>query len=157
MVTLYLVFALCGFLETWALLMLWGYSAGPINAVPYITLVGGLILILVSAPLAVFMPRFSVASALLACALMFVWPASIFVSESGLSGLMVAAPPLVAAGFATWHLRSTRHSTGQGIAPARWLRIVLAVVPAILFCLVFNAPLVLGILLAGPPGSGGGE
>jgi hypothetical protein len=152
-VSLFLVFAVCGFIATWALLMLWGFSAGAINAVPYVTLVGSMVLMLVSAPLALFVPRFSAATAVLASLLLLVGPASTVAFDSDPSGLLFAIPPLVAAAVASRHVRRTRESKWLTLAarPALWLRIVLAAVPVTVFCLAFNAPRVLALLLAGPP------
>jgi hypothetical protein len=152
--SLFLVFAICGFLEAWALLMMWGFSAGPTNAVPFVTLVGALILLLISAPLALFIPRLSSAIAILASTLLLVWPAAIVISDSDPSGLLFAIPPVIAATVAAWRVWRTRHSKWLAFAarPALWLRVILAAVPAVVFCLVFNAPLVLALLLSGPPG-----
>src|SRR5207249_2510027 len=37
--TLFAVCLVSGLVEPWALLMLWGFSAGPVNAMPFVTLI----------------------------------------------------------------------------------------------------------------------
>ena len=149
--TSFLVFIVCAYVELFALLTLWGVSAGPTNAVPFIALLGCLILLLVASPLVMFLPRVGSATAILGSSLVLVWPLSFLMSDAGAALLVL--PPAVAIAVAGWALWRTRHQPWLMLAskPRLWLRVALAVVPVGLFCFAFNAPLVLALLLDGPP------
>ena len=146
-----LVFIVCAYVELFFLLTLWGVSAGPTNAVPFVALLGCLILLLVAAPLVMFLPRVSSATAILGSVLVLVWPLSFLASDAGAALLLL--PPAVAMALAGWGLWRTRHLPWLMSAskPRLWLRVALATVPVALFCFAFNAPAVLALLLAGPP------
>jgi hypothetical protein len=49
--TFFFLLLVSGMLELWALLFMWGFSAGPHNAIPFITLIGCITLLFVAAPL----------------------------------------------------------------------------------------------------------
>ena len=58
------IYALAGFIEIWFLLFFWGFSNGPVDAYPYVALLGCLILLLLAAPLALFLDRIAAAIAI---------------------------------------------------------------------------------------------
>src|SRR5689334_14957055 len=132
---------------------MWGFSAGPVNAVPYVALVGGIMLLLVAAPVSLFLARVGAVVALLGSVLVLVWPLAVAVSEADASALVFAAPPVVAGGLAAKRLRGTVQTPWLVLSggPPIWLRVLLSALPFALFLGFFNAGLVLAILLAGPP------
>lgn len=147
----FLVFLTCGLVELWALLVMWGFSAGPVNSAPYVALIGCLLLLLAAAPLALFLTRVSAAVALVGAAMALAWPVAIAFEESVIRTLPFAALPTLAAAAASWRLWRTRRKPWltKVVRPRLWVRIVLCTLPVVLFISVFNARLVLAILWPG--------
>jgi hypothetical protein len=147
------VYLLTGLLELWALLLVWGFSAGPVNATPFVALIGCLILMLIASPLVLFLSRLSALFALVGAALVLAWPAAFVREEPIVEALLVMALPVIAFGVAARHLWGTRHISwfATVTTPRLWVRVVLGGAPVILFVLLFNAPLVLALVWAGPP------
>lgn len=139
--TLFFVFLICGLGELWALLVTWGFSAGAANAVPFVTLVGRLALLLLAAPLALFLRRLTAAIALPGAAAALTWPIGIALDESAI----VATAAIV-------RLWRTRHAAWFAVVskPTMWVRVALTALPLALFFVLFNVWAVLALLLAGP-------
>ena len=57
MIKLYLSYFLYGFTMFYANMVLWGFSAGPINIIPYITLVSSILLFAIASGLSLFYPK----------------------------------------------------------------------------------------------------
>ena len=151
--TLFAVFLVSGLLELWGLLMLWGFSRGPVNAMPLVTLVGCLLLLLIASPLALFLPRVSPVVAAIGAALVLTWPVAIARAEPVIQALPFAVLPITVMGFAAWQLWRTRQLPWLVTVskPRLWIRVGLCCVPVALFVVLFNARLVLALLWAGPP------
>jgi hypothetical protein len=150
----FFVFALSGFWGTWLILFFWGFTAGPANAAPYFGLIGDLLLLLVAAPTALFVPRIAACLGSVGAACTLLLPLFFRVPGMDLSGALLGyGPPLlvvVIAALTLWRMRL------QGwFVFARWphlaLRVPIALVPLVGFPFCFNAPLVFQLLLAGPP------
>ena len=152
-IVLSLLYGVAGFLDLWFLLTLWGFTNGPIDAIPYVALVGCLLLLLLAAPLAVLIDRVgavvAIPGAVLACA----WALAALREGSVWDALVIAGLPLLAIAFAATHLWLTRKRRWLSIpsTPPLRVRIGVAVVPLVVFGTLFNAKLVLGLVLAGPP------
>ncbi|MCI0404642.1 MAG: hypothetical protein L0Z48_01865 [candidate division Zixibacteria bacterium] len=150
--SLFFVFLFCGLGELWALLVMWGFSAGAANAVPFVTLVGCLALLFLAAPLALFLRRLAAAIALPAAAVALTWPIGIAFFESAIGAVAFAVLPATAMTVAIVSLWRTRHAAWFTVVskPAMWLRVALAALPVLLFFVLFNVRAVLALLLAGP-------
>jgi hypothetical protein len=152
-IALSLLCGVAGFLDLWFLLTLWGFTDGPIGAIPYIALVGCLVLLLLAAPLAVVIDRVGAAVAILGATLACAWalPA---VRGGGVWALLIfAGLPLFVGAFAAAHLWVSRKRRWLSVpsTPPVLVRIGFAAVPLVVFGTLFNAKLVLGLVLAGPP------
>lgn len=151
--TLFVVSLTCGILELWLLLFFWGFSAGPTNAAPFIALVGCFTLLFAAAPLALFFERISGLFGMVGAALTLTWPVAAAFDSSTVEVFVVAVLPSAALGAAAWRLWRTRQIRWLAAVstPPLWVRAVLAGLPVALFVMLFNAKLILAILLTGPP------
>jgi hypothetical protein len=147
--------AICGIAQLWALLMLWGFSAGPIHSGPFVALVGCFVLSFAAAPFSLFMARLGAVFALLGGALMLAWPVAGVLDGSVIDVLPFMALPIAAIGVAGWRLWRTRESPWltRVSKPSFWIRLALCGLPFALFVLIFNVRAVIALLLAGPPNS----
>jgi hypothetical protein len=120
---------------------------------PFVTLVGCLILLLMASPLALLLTRVSAAFAIVGAALLFAWPVAIARSEPIIQALPFAVLPTIVLGLAAWQLWRTRRRSWLATVstPRLWVRVALCCIPAASFCVLFNARIVLALLLAGPP------
>src|SRR5262245_64954002 len=128
----FIVFALTGFATVWTNTFFWGFTAGPVNAIPYFALVGGLLLFVVGSAVALFLPRLGSLLALIACALIVSWPLFILVQEHDASGVAVCgAPAVIAAAVRAFFFFATPgHPFFATSRPPFWgLRLVLVVLP----------------------------
>jgi hypothetical protein len=145
----FIIYAISGFCVVWLNLLLWGFTGGPVNYIPYFALIGGLLLFIVSAPIAIFLPRIAAGLALIGSALVIPWPLLILFQESDWSGVAICGvPPVVAAttaGFKLWRTRSQHWFTGRE-SPHFILRVAIALTPVIAFVSYFNAPLVIKLV-----------
>jgi hypothetical protein len=149
----FIVFALTGFATVWINTFFWGFTVGPVNAIPYLALVGGLLLFIVVSAVALFLPRLGSLLALIACALIIPWPLFILLQEHDASGLAVCGAPAVVAGaVATFYFIRRRGQPlfGTRTSPHWGLRLVIAVLPLVVFALCFNALLVLEVVVRYP-------
>jgi hypothetical protein len=151
--TLFALSLACGILELWALLTMWGVTAGPINAVPVLALLGSLVLLLVAAPLALFLSRIGAIIGLVGALLAITWPVAIVLQERRGDSLLLAIPAASVLVAAIWRLRRTRGTPWWALVtvPSLWLRVALSTVPVIAFISLFNALPVLALLTAGSP------
>jgi hypothetical protein len=152
-VTQFIVFALTGFATVWINTFFWGFTAGPVNAIPYFALVGGLLLFIVVSAVALFLPRLGSLLALIACALIIPWPLFILVQEHDASGVAICgAPAIVVGAFAAFCFIRSRGQPllGTRVSPHWALRLVIAVLPLLAFALCFNALLVLEVVVRYP-------
>jgi hypothetical protein len=92
-------------------------------------------------------------TATLASGLLATWPAYVGAAEHDSSALVLAMAPFLAATVAIQFMWRSRHSRWLFVPaePPIWLRVALAAVPAFVFFVLFDAKLVLALLLAGPP------
>ncbi len=152
---LFFIFLTSGFFELCLLLFFWGYSAGPMNAVPFVTLIGCFILMFAAAPLALFFKRISALVALVGAALAFSWPVAAAFDSSIPDVLILSVLPVITFSAAIWRSWQTRQSLWLATVSTSplwlWVRIVLLGLPVALFVSLFNSKLVLGLLLVGPP------
>src|SRR5438128_2347428 len=81
----FVIYTVCGFSIVSLDLMMWGFTGGPVNAIPYLALVGGLLLFTVLPGIALFLPRLAACVALLAAALILPWPLFVLFEEHDLS------------------------------------------------------------------------
>lgn len=147
----FLIYLVTGVGELWLLLFFWGFSGGPANAVPFVTLVGCLVLMLAAA-LALFFKRLSALVALVGAALALTWPVAAAFDSSIFDVLALALSPVVALGIAAWRIRHTRQSRWLAAVstPSLWVRIVLLGVAMVLLVRLINMELVLGLFLPAP-------
>ena len=147
----FLVFVLCGFGEMWLLLSMWGIAT-PINAVPFVALVGCLTLIFVAAPLALFFVRLSAAVGILSAAVIRAWPAIVW-RKSMLDGAELGALPITALIVGIVYLWRSRHDRWLAAVagPPLWARAAIIAIPVTVFVVVFDARAVLALILAGAP------
>ena len=150
---MFFAFMFCALLELWPLLMMWGFSAGPVNIAPFLVLVGCFLMMFLAAPLSLFIRRVGALIGLVASTLILAWPVAVAAMESDLSALILAVPPAVAAGVAIRGLLRARGTRwlARVSTPDVWVRVAMSALPFILFCTLFNARLVVALLLAGPP------
>ena len=147
------VYAISGFAVLWLNLMMWGFTAGPVNATPYLALVGALTLFTVAPGIALFVPRIAACLALVAAALIIPWPLFVWFKEHNLSGLaMFGTPPLIVAGLAAFHIWQTRRENWLKLrtTPLWAVRLAVAILPLIALALLFNASLVLELVFRYP-------
>jgi len=149
----FVVFAICGFVIVFINTFFWGFTAGPASAIPYFALVGGLLLFVVASGVVLFLPRLGSLLALIAFVLIIPWPLLILVREHDASGVAVCGgPPLIASTVALVQLvRSRAQPLLVGRTSPHWaVRLVIAIVPLVIFVLYFNARLVLEIIIRYP-------
>lgn len=151
--SLFFVFLICGLGELWALLFMWGFSAGVVNAVPFVTMLGCLVVLFLATPLALFFARPAAVIAVLGAAVTLTWPVGIALHESVIGAVPFAVLPATALSVGIIRLWRTRHDgwLAPVSKPAVWLRVALVGLPIALFVVLFNVRAVLALLLAGPP------
>jgi hypothetical protein len=147
------VYAIAGFIELWLLLLAWGFSRGPVDALPYLALIGCLALVLLAAPMALFTPRIAAALALPSALLAFAWPVRAVQDGSIGGALLIGGLPMAAVVVAVRELRVSlaRRGVSQRSGSHLLMRVGLALLPILGFGLMFNVRLVLALVLAGPP------
>jgi len=143
-----------GLCIAWLNLSMWGLSNGPANAVPYFALIGSILLLVLASSLALFLPRIADSVALASVLCVLPWPAMILLHEHSPGGFaFLSLATLFAAMVAAGHLLKTRRE--KWLVARGWPRLIvrvpLAFLPAASFILIFNARLVLKLLLEGPP------
>jgi len=147
------VYALFGFIELWLLLFMWGFSRGPATSLPYFALIGCLTLVLMAAPLALFVERLASALAVPGALLAFAWAVSALGEGSLPGAVLLGALPAIPCALAVRHLWSSR--ADRWLFHPSWPRLSvragLAVLPVAAFLLAFNERLVLALVLDGPP------
>jgi hypothetical protein len=146
---LYTIYMICGFVILWINLTLWGVTAGPVNILPYLSVVASLLLFVVFSDLALFFPRLASCGAVLAAVTMIPAPIWILLNEKDLSGVaMFGVPPAVSLCLAGIHLWCTRTQPFRvfAISPPLSLRIVLGIIPVAGFVLCFNPAGVLRLI-----------
>jgi len=133
----------------WINLTLFGFAAGPVNVLPYISVAASLILFVVVSALALFLPRFASCAAVVAAIAMLLQPAWVSCNEKDLSGdATLGVPPLLALCTAGIHLWRTRKQPFLQAAssPPFLIRLCVAVIPLGFFGWYYDAPAVLGLL-----------
>ena len=138
----------------WLDLFMWGFSNGPASAAPYFAVIGSILLFVVAAPLALFLSRISSIVALVCAALIFPQPIYLLFIERSFGGFaFFACFPTVAGIIAARHLWQTRAANWLALrsSPRLLLRVPLACLPVAIFTLLFNARLIVSLLLEGPP------
>jgi hypothetical protein len=150
----FIVYFICGFCVAWLNLFMWGISNGPANAAPYFALVGSLVLFIVVSPLALFLPRVAASVGLAAVLLMMFQPLSLLFIEHSLTGFaMSCLMPAIVGVTAVWYLLKTRNTKWltTSSSPTLLVRIPLAFLPLVLFVCLFDARLILSLLLEEAP------
>lgn len=152
-VMFFFIFLASGFFELWLLLFVWGFSAGPANPGPVVTLIGCFVLMFAAAPLALFFKRISALVALVGAALALTWPVAATLDSSIFDVLVLAALPVIAFSAAAWRFWQTRQSRWLTTVstPPLWVRIVLLGAPIALLVRLINAKLLWELLFAAPP------
>jgi len=149
----YGVLFVTGFLFLYQLLVLWGWSAGPVSPGPYYALLGGLVIFPLSAAATLWRPRIAAWSALAGGALGMVWPITALVL--GFSGptelLFFAALPTVIIVFSLYRVLRLRASAGARVRLPAALAALLAVLPFLVFFTMFHAGAIARAIAQGPP------
>src|SRR5437870_2890069 len=146
---LYTLYMICGFVIMWINLTLFGFTAGPVNVLPYISVAASLILFVVVSALALFLPRLASCAAIIAAAAMLLQPAWVFWNEKDLSGdAALGVPPLLALCTAGIHLWRTRKQPLLQLvsSPPLFIRLCIAVIPLGFFVWYYDAPAVISLL-----------
>jgi hypothetical protein len=150
----FILYFICGFYETWLIFFMWGFSNGPANGIPYFAAVGSVLLLIVPAPLVLFVPRIAAAVAVAIVGVALPWPALILIHEHSLPGFVISGiAPSVAGAAAVWHLWTTRGGNWLALctSPGFAVHVLLAPLPLLVFVFALNARLIVILLLEGPP------
>jgi len=122
----FFVFSLSGFLGCWWLLLLWGFTARPVNAAPYFGLISNLALLLVAAPAALFIPRVASAIGVFSAACILLLPLFFRFSGGDISAWLLAlGPPFIVVVVGALTLWKTRTQTW--VSPTRSPQLVVRV------------------------------
>jgi hypothetical protein len=149
----FIAYTLCGFVLLFIELTLWGVTAGPANALPYFILLGALLVFLVAAPGALFVPRIAACIAIVGSAPILAWPVEILIREHDFVGTAVCgAPALITVVVAVTYLWKTRSHDWMSLSrsPHVAIRIPASLIPLAVFVLYFNARLILEVVVHGP-------
>lgn len=153
----YLLYLGAGYIELWLVLVPAGLSSGMAAPWPYYAVVGGLLLIAASI-VSVFVEKPAAAAAIVASLFFLVWPAG-GLATSGFElgdlifALVLAVCPTVVLADAIYRLSRRRRESwfSLSIGPHAALRAMMAALPIVAVTATFNVPLVVAIILQGPP------
>ena len=147
------LYAAAGFIELWFLGFMWGFTRGPADATPYFAVLGCLILLLLAAPLALFIDRVAAIVALPGTLLACAWAVTAVGEISVLGVVLFGGLPIAACVLSIIHLWVSRDRPWLSApsSPRLAARIGLALLPLVVFATVFNPRLVLALVVAGPP------
>jgi hypothetical protein len=146
---LYTVYLLCGLLILWINITLFGFTAGPVNVLPYVSVAASLFLFVVVSAFALFFPRLASCAALVAGVAMSLQPAWIIWNEKDLTGdATLGVPPLIVIIIAAIHLWRTRKQSffQYATSPHLIVRSCVAAIPLAFFVWFYDAPAVLSLI-----------
>jgi hypothetical protein len=149
----FIVYTLCGFFVMWFELILsalWGVTAG--DTLPYFIMLAALIVLLVAAPAALFVPRIAACIGILGSAVIILWPALMLYQREVVGAAIVGAPPLISVAVAATYLWKSRSLPWLSVSrsPHIALRVAVSLIPVAVFVLCFNARFILEIIFHGP-------
>jgi hypothetical protein len=150
----FIVYFICGFCVAWLNLFMWGFSNGPASAAPYLAVVGSLFLFVIVSPLALFLPRIAASVGLVAVLLILLQPFYLLLIEHSFTAFaMTCLMPAIIGFTGARYLLKTRNEKWlmASSSPPLLVRIPLGFLPLVLFVCLFNARLILSLLLEGPP------
>jgi len=130
----YSLYFVAGFLQLWLLLVYWGVSAGPANALPYVFLLAFLELGVIASSLSLFFEKPGALAAVLGGTVGLGWPLLGLLSMSPrpyLEATIIGLLPFIVAVDGFWRLIALRRASWLEAArgPALVLRMTLAAIP----------------------------
>lgn len=138
MIKLYLSYFLIGFASTYNILFLWGFSAGPANALPYIELISSLLLFFMATGLIFFYPK---TAAIIGLSTQLGIAPNVFYFISSITDIkidnfitiiaLLIIATVVVLYFITifWNIQSIRNGMNTGTTLLKLVKIFLAILP----------------------------
>ncbi len=153
----YFLYLVAGYIELWLVLIPAGFSNGMAAPWPYYAILGGLMLITASI-VSVFVEKPAAAAATVASLSFLAWPIR-GLAAGGLEfdelifALVLAVLPTVVLTDAIVRISRRRRESwfSLSIGPHTALRALMAALPIVAVAATFNVPLVVAIILQGPP------
>ena len=110
----YALYFVAGFLQLWVLLFVWGVTAGPANALPYILPLAFLEISLIPSDLSLFLEKLGALGAVLGGFVGLCWPLGVVLFESPqlTDVAIIGVLPLVSTVDGCWRLFNRREHCG---------------------------------------------
>jgi hypothetical protein len=154
----FIAYSVWGFFMAWLTLNAIVDRPGPVYELSHLMAVGSLLLLIVAAPLGLFLPRISAVTALVGIFSMALWPSVGFVVSGHwlkylgefLGGFVFYWWPGILAAFILWR---TRNEKWLAVPPRPRLaiRVPLAFLPIVIFAVFFDIRLVVALLFGLAP------
>lgn len=132
----YALYFVAGFLQLWLLLFVWGLSAGPANAMPYILLLAFLELGVIASGLSLFLEKLGALAAVLGGGVGLWWPlvGLLSPSEGPIEAAIIGVLPLIVTMDGCWRLVARRQASWLEVAegPSLLIRTALGALPLVI-------------------------